>query len=454
MKTSRRTFLQAALASSVASWTTLSPLAALAGGAAASDEFFFFVHAAGGWDVTLWADPRNEKRGLIQPASTENTDTSQLKHWVDAPLADGPFKSFQLVKAPGDHGVVFGPGIGDMLELFDRITVVNGLAMNTVSHPDGSAFSATGRHLVGGHVPSASIDTMFANEMGNEQLLPILSVQFPSSFIGGNLDRRVVPLAVGNVGAVSRTLTRSQLYDDDAERDMVTAMLSEEAKDIARRSAYPNAVEGFALQYEALRRMLGSKLQDVFSSDGLTKAHPDLPYKSRFVGGAAVNVAFAVEAAKRNLVRCMSFAVSGFDTHGSNYKTHALLQQELMDLLARLVKMLDATPHPTKAGAKLSEHAHVVVISDFCRTPQINLGMGRDHYPNNSALVISPRFKGGLVFGKSDPEQLLPAKVKKFSDGERAIAPPDLLATLLGAFAVDPRKYMRDGEVVRELLRA
>jgi hypothetical protein len=93
-------------------------------------------------------------------------------------------------------------------------------------------------------------------------------------------------------------------------------------------------------------------------------------------------------------------------------------------------------------------------VSDFCRTPQINLGMGRDHYPNNSALVVSPRFKANFVFGKTDPDQLLPQPAKRFVEGERAIAPPDLLATFLGAFGVNPRKYMRDGEVVRELLRA
>jgi hypothetical protein len=448
MKSSRRTFLKILGAAPF-----VSPLEVLAAPSVAPDEFFVFVHAAGGWDVTLWADPRNEKKGLIQPASTENTDTSQLKHWVDAPLGDGSFKTFELVKAPSNPSVAFGPGIGDMLDHFDRATVVNGLAMNTVSHPDGSAFSATGRHLVGGHVPASSIDTMLANEMGKEQLLPVVSVQFPSSFVGDGLDRRVVPLVVGNIASVSRTLTRSRLYDDDAERDLVTAMLSQEAKDLAERSAYPGAIEGFALQYEALRRMLGSKMQDAFSNDGLTKAHPDLPYKSRFVGGAAVNVAFAVEAAKRNMVRCTSFAIGGFDTHGSNYKTHALLQQETMGLLAQLVKMLDATPHPTRQGAKLSDHTHILVISDFCRTPQVNLGMGRDHYPNNSALVISPKFKGGQVFGKSDPEQLLPARAKKFIDGERPIAPPDVLATFLGAFALDPRRYMRDGEIVPELLR-
>lgn len=451
---SRRTFLKLLGAGGALSVLGGRGGVAFAEATRATDDVFVFVHAAGGWDVTLWSDPRNEKKGLVAPASTENTDTAQLKRWVDAPLADSSFKTFELVKAPGTSGAVFGPGIGDMLDLFDRALVVNGLAMNTVSHPDGSSFSATGRHLVGGRPVAASIDTMLANELGREQLLPVVSVQFPSAFVGADLDRRVAPLVVGNVGSVSRTLSRSSLYEDDAERDLVTATLSAEAHDLAKKSAYPGVVEGFALQYEALRRMLGGKMQDVFSAEGLQRAHPDLPYKSRFVGGPAINVAFAIEAAKRNLVRCVSFAVGGFDTHGTNYRTHCLLQQETMGLVAQLVKALDATPHPTRAGAKLSEHVHVVVLSEFCRTPQINLGMGRDHYPNNSALVISPKFRGGTVFGKSDAEQLLPARAKRFADGERPIAPPDLLATLLAAFAIDPRKYMRDGEVVRELLRA
>jgi uncharacterized protein (DUF1501 family) len=265
---------------------------------------------------------------------------------------------------------------------------------------------------------------------------------------------RVVPLTVGQIGSVSRSLTRAQLYDSDADRDEVTAMLSQEAKDLAARSAYPDVLQGMGLQMEGLRRMLSSKLQDAFSGDALRKAHPQFNYKGRFHGGSSVNAAFATEAMTRNVVRCVSFALGGFDTHGTNYRTHAQLLQETMDLVATLVKSLEAVPHPTLTGKKLADHTHIVMVSDFCRTPQINMQGGRDHYPNNSALVVSPRFKGGLVFGKSDPEQLLPAKAKRFIDGERAIAPPDLLATFVSAFGVNPRKYMRDGEVVKELLRA
>jgi hypothetical protein len=79
--------------------------------------------------------------------------------------------------------------------------------------------------------------------------------------------------------------------------------------------------------------------------------------------------------------------------------------------------------------------------------------MGRDHYPNNSALIVSPRFRANFAFGRTDVEQVLPSPSKRFADGERAIAPPDLLATFVSAFGIDPRKYMRDGEVVPELLR-
>jgi hypothetical protein len=455
MKSTRRTFLKVLSVGAASAVTGLPTIASMADVAATSSpDFFVFVIALGGWDVTLWADPRNELRGIVHPASTENTDTGPLKRWVDAPLGDSGFKTFELVRPKGSN-LVFGPGIGDLADMADRITVINGLEMNTVAHPDGQIFSTTGRHPQGGtRVANSSIDTMISNELGRDQLFPTVSVRFPSAYVGENLDRRVVPLAIDDVGSISRTLARAQLYDADPERDRVTAMLSEEARDLAKRSTYPDVLDGMDLQYGALRRMLGSSLQDVFSTNGLRKVHPEFDYKARFAGGPAVNAAFAVEAMKRNVVRCVSFAVGGFDTHGNNYRGQAQLQQETFGLVAQIIKSLDATPHPTKAGAKLSDHAHILVVSDFCRTPQINLGMGRDHYPNNSALVVSPRFKSNFVFGKTDPDQLLPLPAHKFVDGERAIAPPDLLATFLSAFGVNPRKYMRDGEPVPELLRS
>ena len=168
-----------------------------------------------------------------------------------------------------------------------------------------------------------------------------------------------------------------------------------------------------------------------------------------------MNAAFAIEAMKRNVVRCVSFAIGGFDTHDNNYRTHAQLQQETFDLVAALVRSLDATPHPHEARRKALATTRTSSWSATSAGRRRSTSrMGRDHYPNNSALVVSPRFRANFVFGKTDADQLLPRAAKKFVDGERAIAPPDLLATFLSAFGIEPRKYMRDGEVVRELLRS
>ncbi len=415
-------------------------------------EFFVFIHAAGGWDVTLWSDPRNERRGLIEPASTDNTDTAGIRRWVDAPL-DPDTRTFTPVRPPGSN-LVLGPAIGDLGDLTDRLCIINGLAMNTVSHPDGTVFAASGRHLAGGSVVAPSIDTAVANEFGREQLLPLVSFQYPSSFVGDGLDRRVTPLRVNTVDSIGRVLARSERFDTSADRDAVTAMLSQEAADLAGRSWDPGAWRGMELQLTALRRMLHGDLRDVFDARALVRLWPAFDYRSRYQGPGAVRAAFAVEAMRRNLVKCVSFSLGGLDTHNGNYRTHAANLQAIFDLVATLIRSLDATNHPTLANTRLSEHTHILVVSEFCRTPQVNLAMGRDHYPNNSALVISPRFRGNTVFGRTDVEQLLPSATEGFVGGPRSIAPPDLLATFLAAFNVPPRRYLRDGEVVREILRA
>lgn len=454
--TSRRKFLKVLAGATAAGAAAQFPMQALADPPEGADEFFLFIHAAGAWDVMVGLDPRNERRGIIEPPNDDVLDTAGLAQWRPRTL-DGDTNTFEPVRPSGSN-LTFGPAIGMLAEHHDRLTVVNGVATNTVSHPDGTVFASTGRHLAGGRSPESSIDTLLANEFGRETLFPAISMNFPSWFVGPNLDRRAMPLRTGSVETVGRSLTRSALYTTGADRDAVTALLSQEARDLAARQQYPEVFQGMGLQYDALRRMLDSNLRAVFDGAALGAMYPALvpqgAERMRFFQSGAVNAAFAVEAMRRNVVRCVSFSVGSFDTHSSNYRNQALLQQDLFNLLARLVRTLEATPHPTLTGERLIAHTHVLVVSEFCRTPQINLAGGRDHYPNGSTLIISPRFRANFAYGSSDDEQLLPEPAGMFVDGRRAIAPPDILATFLSAFGVDPRRYMRDGEVVRALLRA
>jgi Protein of unknown function (DUF1501) len=417
---------------------------------AAADDYFIFVHASGGWDVTLWSDPRNERTGLIEPASTDNTDPASLLHWKPTKL-DGDTDTFEIL-APSDSKLVFGPGIGALYDLRDRLTIINGLAMNTVSHPDGTAFASTGRHLAGGRAPASSVDVAVANELGTGQLIPDVAVQFPSSYVGERLDRRAIPLRVSSVATIAKSLARSPGFFTETDRADIAAAVIADAHELARRSTYPESYERIASQAQSMQNLLGSELEKAFTQKALADAYPQFDFKAKSIGQGALGAAFAVEAMKRDVVRCVGFSLGGLDTHNTNYKQHAQTLQEVFGTIATLLQVLDVTPHPHRSSAMLSHHTHIYVFSDFCRTPQINIAGGRDHYPNNSALIISPRFRGGRSFGATDREQLLPADAKTFSDGKRAVAPPDVLATFLHAFGIDHTKYLRDGEVIPELL--
>jgi hypothetical protein len=419
-----------------------------------SDEFFIFIHASGGWDVTLWSDPRNALEGLVEPASTANTDIANLMHWKSTPLvgAETSADTFELVKPAGSN-ITFGPAIGELIKHVDKMTLFNGIEMNTVSHPDGTVFSCTGRHLSGGRATQSSIDTIVANELGLLQSLPLVSVRFPSWYVGKELDPRSIPVRVGSIAQVASSLNRSSMYDTPADRDAVTMLLAEEAEELALQSHIPDTMEAMALQYKTLQQMLGGPVKNVFDQNKLKAAQPDLnpdlknPLGQNFYNfyrGNVLNASFAVEAMKQNLVRCVSFSLGGIDTHNANYEDHAARLQEIFTIISRLVDAVEL--------AGLLPKTHIFVFSDFCRTPQINITNGRDHYPNNSALVISPKLKGNTVFGSTDKEQLLPQPVEGFSDGPRPVTPPDILCTLLASVGIDERKYLREGEVIKELI--
>ncbi len=430
-----------------AAGTTLlgAPLGLAATNDRTSDEFFVFIFARGGWDVTLFADPRNEAVGLVDPASTAVLATNRLRHWRDAPL-NGGTKTFEPVRTPS--GQVVGPAIGGLFDLHDRLTVLNGVAMNTVGHLDGTAYAVTGSHLRGSGFGASSVDTMISDAIGRGQLLPTVSMVFTSTFVGDDLDARAVPVRTNTLGRLVMSLRRNPLHMPISDAAAVTALLSEEAAALHSQALHKTALIGLEHQYRALARVIEDGVATTFDPRILKQTYPAFDYAGPYHGGNAVNAAFAVDAMKNDLVRCVSFALDGFDTHRADYRGHGEKLQEMFDMVAALVHELDRTPHPTRPSDKLADHTHIVLLSEFGRTPRINPARGRDHWPTASTLIISSRFESGQ-FGATDVEQILPLP---FSESEPALGPHDVIATLLAAGEIDPRRYISEGRVVRELL--
>lgn len=118
-------------------------------------------------------------------------------------------------------------------------------------------------------------------------------------------------------------------------------------------------------------------------------------------------------------------SLDGWDSHANNF-----------DTVARLGGMVDRAWSALLDDLKdrgLLDSTLVVWMGEFGRTPRINAGKGRDHYPTAWTTVLSGGgIKGGQVIGRTSTDG---TQVE-----ERPVSTIDLLATVCRALGVDPMK--------------
>ncbi len=119
-----------------------------------------------------------------------------------------------------------------------------------------------------------------------------------------------------------------------------------------------------------------------------------------------------------------------WDTHGNNFNR---LKRDLLPPYDRAVSALLADLHDR---GRLDETL-LVLITDFGRTPRINGGAGRDHYPLCYTVVLAGGgIRGGQVYGASDRIGALPA--------DRPCGPNDLHATVFQALGIPLDTHLED----------
>jgi uncharacterized protein (DUF1501 family) len=119
-----------------------------------------------------------------------------------------------------------------------------------------------------------------------------------------------------------------------------------------------------------------------------------------------------------------------FDTHGNNF---VRLRDELLPPLERASQaLLD----DLAARGRLDETL-VVWLTEFGRTPRLNSGAGRDHFPNcYSVAFAGGGIRGGQVYGRSDRIASAPA--------DQACGPQDLHATIFHALGIPHDAHLED----------
>jgi len=130
-------------------------------------------------------------------------------------------------------------------------------------------------------------------------------------------------------------------------------------------------------------------------------------------------------------VGCVTLAIGGWDTHGSNFK---ILRKQLPEVdrgVANLIQDLH--------DRGLDRDVVTVMWGEFGRTPKINNSDGgRDHWaPVMSALVAGGGLKMGQAIGSSSARGEYPR--------DRRCTAPQVLSTLYRAMGIDPALTFPNG---------
>lgn len=146
-------------------------------------------------------------------------------------------------------------------------------------------------------------------------------------------------------------------------------------------------------------------------------------------------------------VRFVQINRGGFDTHSNNFPAMTAHGEVMDPALGSLIEDL--------AASGMLEKTMVVMLSEFGRTPRVNMNAGRDHWPNVfSGFFAGGGIKGGQVIGTSDKDGGEP--------DQRPVPVASLNASICHAMGIDPNKEVHTplqrpmklvdkGEVVKEL---
>lgn len=367
---SRRGFLGAAGVLTAAAALPRTARAALPG------KRLVLVRAFGGWDTTFCMDPRLTVPGVIDGPDRVSTD-EQISTYDGLPImasslrpnTDAFFSAFA-----GETLVVNGISVGSIVHESCRQRISTGSRLSTAA--DLACLSAVG---LGGSETLLYLDLTGGGRVGpyaasagalgrNNQILALLDRRLPFPSPDGATFPRYTP--------------------SESQTTAINGFLDQQRSRFAERlGPRASSVRFGNLQGAMARRQA---LQD---STVLTD---NLDFGTS--GSITDQAELAASLMAMNFCHSASIDTGiSWDTHDDLSQQHALYENLFGGLLT-LVSELQANG--------IWDETLVVVVSEMTRTPLMNGGGGKDHWPNTSALLLGGGLEGGRVLGGSTADSL------------------------------------------------
>jgi len=257
---------------------------------------------------------------------------------------------------------------------------------------------------------------------------------------GGWLGARYDPIVMRTLsgepyGGVSRSLGSEVLELNEVDFERIDAR-SRLLKSLEQPVSRKNDFESFDhFRNIAVEMLVGSAVKDAYNLDN---ENPRVRESyGNHLGGQSMLLARRLTEAGVPIVQvcCAAGDLNGgqgdmWDTHGDNFNR---LKNRLLPVFDRGASAL----LEDLANRGTLDDTLVAILTDFGRTPRINGGAGRDHYPNVYSVVLAGGgIQGGQVYGSSDNHGAFPAT--------NACGPADVHATIFQAMGISPRATIHD----------
>ena len=327
-------------------------------------------------------------------------------------------------------GLRIGEHLPNLARHGRELALVRSMATKEGDHDRASFLLRTGYTPVGA-IQFPPVGALVAKELGSESsdlpnFVSIAPSRYATTLGGGFLGPKFAPLGIGERAgnyAPSESLSVPDLVRtagvSDASRNSRLDLLAAMDKRFATDRTAPVAESIRAATSRAIR-LMRPEAAAAFDLEGEKAKTRDSYGRSTFGQGVLL--------ARRLVERGVPFVevtLDGWDTHANNF-----------DRVKELCGTLDGAFASLLADLKdrgLLDSTLVVCQGEFGRTPKINEGKGRDHWPTSWAVALAGGgIKTGLAVGETS------------ADGnyveERPVSVPDLIATVAKAVGIDPMK--------------
>ncbi|MFT6398458.1 MAG: hypothetical protein ACJAYU_003216 [Bradymonadia bacterium] len=353
-------------------------------------RFYVFAYFGGGWDVLLGLDPRDPRR-----FNQDNVATTRIMPGYDLLGASG----LDLITT--DSGIELGPYIGELADQIDKLCIVRGMSMETLTHAVGRRRFLTGKAPAGLAARGSSAATWLASQLGVTEPIANLAVNVESynrdqPTYASALSVDSVPDLIEVLRSANPQLAQyeaaalNDLLSGAADCDQALGSSMWQAAEEARQRADFTVASGFSDLFE-----FGAGTEEM---EGI-RDHYGIGTDMR---SPEAQAAMAGQSLMAGITRVVSFqAASGLDTHFDNWiDEQGPRQQRGFNAVARLAADLEAHEY-LDTGKSWLDHTTIVGFSEFSRTPMLNSSDGRDHALMNSCFLMGGNVRGGQVIGES-----------------------------------------------------